>query len=554
MITTIASLLFKLVLATGVLLLIALTTIRIYFYRLKSQQRSASLNKNINKNTNNNKNDNNDDNDNQQSSIHVGIMHPYSTGGGGGERVLWFMIRSLHELSPRIHVTLYTTDPRPFPELRQLVRETFNIELDRPIDQKQLFGAKRWLTPSRFLTLFMHSVASAVVGWEALTSFVPDVFMDTHGCAESFFVAKWFAGCRTVCYVHYPTISTDMLQRVSQRVSSYNNDEQIVKSSFRSQLKLWYYRLYASMYGFVGMSADVVMVNSTWTKNHIESIWWRQRPNRVHIVYPPVAVHYFRDAIPLSLKHGGGSKSSDDGDEDAKFDRMPWILSIGQFRPEKDHALMLRSFKAMLSLLNDHQDDEDHQQKQAEESRPWISQVRLVLLGGCRGTEDEQRVSQLKQLAKDLGIDDRVDFIVNAPFSTLTRMLSQCVIGLHTMWNEHFGICVVEYMVAGLIPLAHDSAGPKMDIVVDYESKRTGFLASTEQEYARYMSQILNGFFQQPTTADNDDGSNNEMRAIQANARQSTDRFSEEQFVTSAKTYLSALIPPGNSSNRSKSE
>ena len=34
------------------------------------------------------------------------------------------------------------------------------------------------------------------------------------------------------------------------------------------------------------------------------------------------------------------------------------------------------------------------------------------------------------------------------------------------MRDEHFGICNVEYMAAGVIPIAHDSAGPKEDIVV----------------------------------------------------------------------------------------
>jgi hypothetical protein len=43
------------------------------------------------------------------------------------------------------------------------------------------------------------------------------------------------------------------------------------------------------------------------------------------------------------------------------------------------------------------------------------------------------------------------------------------------MWNEHFGIGVVEYMASGCIPLAHDSAGPKMDIVLDdWNGQKTG--------------------------------------------------------------------------------
>ena len=40
--------------------------------------------------------------------------------------------------------------------------------------------------------------------------------------------------------------------------------------------------------------------------------------------------------------------------------------------------------------------------------------------------------------------------------------------------NEHFGIGVVEMMAAGLAVVAHDSAGPKEDIVVDWEGQPTG--------------------------------------------------------------------------------
>lgn len=47
-------------------------------------------------------------------------------------------------------------------------------------------------------------------------------------------------------------------------------------------------------------------------------------------------------------------------------------------------------------------------------------------------------------------------------------------VGIHTMWNEHFGISVVEMMAAGLVVVAHDSGGPSMDIVTTYQDQQTG--------------------------------------------------------------------------------
>jgi alpha-1,2-mannosyltransferase len=40
-----------------------------------------------------------------------------------------------------------------------------------------------------------------------------------------------------------------------------------------------------------------------------------------------------------------------------------------------------------------------------------------------------------------------VTFEINASFEKLVYWLSKAKVGLHTMWNEHFGIVVVEYMV-----------------------------------------------------------------------------------------------------------
>lgn len=37
---------------------------------------------------------------------------------------------------------------------------------------------------------------------------------------------------------------------------------------------------------------------------------------------------------------------------------------------------------------------------------------------------------------------------MNAAFDVLVSNLTTSKVGFHTMWNEHFGIVVVEYMVS----------------------------------------------------------------------------------------------------------
>lgn len=98
------------------------------------------------------------------------------------------------------------------------------------------------------------------------------------------------------------------------------------------------------------------------------------------------------------------------------------------------------------------------------------------MLGSTRNIDDEILVSKLRREVMDLGLDGKVEIIVNVPFSQLETWLARATIGLHTMWNEHFGISIVEMMAAGLIVIAHNSGGPMMDIVVPYESGRTGDL------------------------------------------------------------------------------
>lgn len=69
--------------------------------------------------------------------------------------------------------------------------------------------------------------------------------------------------------------------------------------------------------------------------------------------------------------------------------------------------------------------------------------------------------------------------------------MTEATIGLHTVWNEHLGIGVVECMAAGTIILAHNPGGPKLDIVIPHEGPITAFLTESEEGYAETMAHIL---------------------------------------------------------------
>ena len=57
-----------------------------------------------------------------------------------------------------------------------------------------------------------QALGSVRCAWAGLRHFVPELFVDTTGWAFPYPLAR-LAGARVAAYVHYPTISTDMLQR-----------------------------------------------------------------------------------------------------------------------------------------------------------------------------------------------------------------------------------------------------------------------------------------------------------------------------------------------------
>ncbi|XP_068165625.1 GDP-Man:Man(3)GlcNAc(2)-PP-Dol alpha-1,2-mannosyltransferase [Antennarius striatus] len=427
----------------------------------------------------------------------IAFFHPYCNAGGGGERVLWCAIRALQTRYMDTNFIVYTGDQGVTgQQILDGARRRFNIVLPRSV-QFVFLRHRLLVEPSLFphFTLLGQSVGSIFLGWEALTEFVPDIYIDSMGYAFTLPLFRYLGGCSVGSYVHYPTISTDMLSAVRERNPRFNNPNFVSNSLFLSAFKVVYYCLFALLYGMAGSCSDLIMVNSSWTLEHILSLW--RAPNRTLVVYPPCDVTAFLD-IPME----------EDGDK-----KCHSIVSIGQFRPEKDHQLQIRAFKKVLD--------------RRREEAGGMGELKLVLIGGCRNQQDEDRVLMLRGLCQELGVADRVEFKLNISFEELKREMGEATIGLHTMWNEHFGIGVVECMAAGKVILAHKSGGPKLDIVVPFGGDQTGFLAQDEDSYSETIDRILS----LPP---------NIRLQIRRNARQSVARFSDQEFDAS---FLAAMEP-----------
>lgn len=119
---------------------------------------------------------------------------------------------------------------------------------------------------------------------------------------------------------------------------------------------------------------------------------------------------------------------------------------------------------------------------------PKNKSAELWIVGACRGADDEEIVSSLKEMAKDMGISNSVKFFINQPRSEIIKIFKCASIALHTMKFEHFGISIVEMMAAGIIVIAHNSAGPRQDIIgpaanSDSSGAPVGFLAEDVDSY-----------------------------------------------------------------------
>lgn len=559
-------------------------------------------------------------NTDQQRKITFGFFHPYANAGGGGERVLWAAVKATLEQSPRNICVIYTgvsppqsqpldqndgkkssQDPssneinKEFKNLQSIkqkvtdeaeqlkypespasilrtVRVRFGLQIDTSrvvfiyIPNRHLVDPHTW---PRF-TLVLQALGSIALAYEAISRFVPDVFVDTMGYPFIYPLVSWITNAPIAAYVHYPVISSDMIsamvnntdnlgsgsstdqlikqqkeeqekkdgsdsstfqkkprrKSVSQRTvdesiiedlkgknknGNKNTGKEIGRVLFRTA-KYLYWQSFALCYTFVGSYVSVVMANSSWTVAHMRKQWsWGHSQTLKKSNSVP--------SKPLTEKNGNSSKGNDVEDEvqtsrikvvyppcatqdletaNISEPRGRDIVYVAQFRPEKRHELVITEFANFLERLKTEQEEikaksvkPEHSQdikqlhtakQQKRETRiAKLQPPRLVLVGTIRNDDDRSAVYSLRVLAHELKLVEFTDFLfmLDAPWSGVTSALSSATLGINAMWNEHFGMVVVEYMAAGLVPIVHNSGGPKLDIVVPFAETTTSSSTST---------------------------------------------------------------------------
>ncbi|KAK7824296.1 gdp-man:man(3)glcnac(2)-pp-dol alpha-1, partial [Quercus suber] len=367
---------------------------------------------------------------------------------------------------------IYTGDHDASPHsLMARALDRFGVKLIHPPKVVHLYKRK-WVEETTYphFTMIGQSLGSVYLSWEALYKFTPLYYFDTSGYA--FYVSS----CTDVwmqSYLLYPLpyISLDMISRVRERYSMYNNDALIAQSIWLSQCKVLYYTIISWMYGFVGSCAHLAMVNSSWTQSHIEKLW--RIPHRTKRVYPPCGTLGLQDFVCIV-----GLKA--------------FVYALAQFRPEKAHTLQLEAFSVALKKLD------------ADLPRP-----KLQFVGSCRNNSDEERLQNLKNKAIELKMDGDAQSQLVGIFSDLLFKTP------------------ILYMLLKLflISTAHNSAGLKMDIVLEEDGLQTGFLACSVEEYADAILKIMRM-------------SESERLEMAAAARSRAGRFSEQRFNQDVKAVI----------------
>ena len=84
-----------------------------------------------------------------------------------------------------------------------------------------------------------------------------------------------------------------------------------------------------------GWFSSATLVNSSWTQGHIQQLWWGHAQGKATLVYPPCDTSTL-ERLPLP-------------------GRAAIVVSVAQFRREKDHRLQVDTMAQLFERYPQHQ-------------------------------------------------------------------------------------------------------------------------------------------------------------------------------------------------------
>ena len=220
---------------------------------------------------------------------------------------------------------------------------------------------------SSLLSISNSCVSPSEPGWRPSTTPISRCFSSPwRPCS------KLFTSARILSYTHYPTISTDMLHRVIHRETQFNNDAFITSHPLLSLLKQLYntpthqnhhpatiaYSPYSTpLRAAAPISSSQTAPGRTITSfrfgaSHTVKIVGSHH-SELSIVYPPCDTTEHRSlsaqSTPNTTKNNANSTNSSASSLMLPL-RQRVILSVGQFRPEKNHVQQLYILRRLIDL------------------------------------------------------------------------------------------------------------------------------------------------------------------------------------------------------------
>ncbi|KAA6381953.1 MAG: hypothetical protein EZS28_022519, partial [Streblomastix strix] len=127
------------------------------------------------------------------------------------------------------------------------------------------------------------------------------------------------------------------------------------------------------------------------------------------------------------------------------------LIRFQERLPEKDHQ---KQIEAVQILLQKHLELKENKNK---------NRFKLVMCGGIMKGINTY-LNSIKAKIEEYGIKDFVDILENRPGDELRNELMNSIGAMHTMFEEHFGIVIVEFMASGALPIVNPSGGMQDDV------------------------------------------------------------------------------------------